>query len=120
MYLHDQGHMRGGPLAASLSSGSRRDSATTEEYSCVTRSVGEWNGLPQNARNGESTFAFMDSTLVDTSMPNLGSSQGEWNEMDFPPLVDVKERKTDFSGVWGEKKAEDEREDKGDTREIDG
>ncbi|PBL00508.1 hypothetical protein ARMGADRAFT_382575 [Armillaria gallica] len=120
MYLHDQGHMRGGPLAASLSSGSRRDSATTEEYTCVTRSVGEWNGLPQNARNGESTFAFMDSTLVDTSMPNLGSSQGEWNEMDFPPLVDVKERKTDFSGVWGEKKAEDEREDKGDTREIDG
>ncbi|PBK76730.1 hypothetical protein ARMSODRAFT_1011957 [Armillaria solidipes] len=120
MYLHDQGHMRGGPLAASLSSGSRRDSATTEEYNCVTRSVGEWNGLPQNACSGESTFAFMDSTLVDTSMPNLGSSQGEWNEMDFPPLVDVKERKTDFSGVWGEKKAEDEREDKGDTREIDG
>ncbi|KAK0208832.1 hypothetical protein DFS33DRAFT_1380321 [Desarmillaria ectypa] len=121
MYLHDQGHVRGSPLAASLSSGSRRDSTTTEEYSCATRSVGEWNGLPQAARNGESTFASINSTLVDTSMPNSGSSsQGEWNEMDFPPLVDVKERKTDFSGVWGEKKAEDEREDKGDTREIDG
>lgn len=117
MYLHDQGHMSS-PLAASLSSGSRRNSTTTEEYGRATGSVGVWKALPQAACKGESTFPSMNSTLVDTSMPISGSSQGEWNEMDFPPLV--KERKTDFSGVWGGKKAEDEREDKGDTREIDG
>ncbi len=104
LYLNDPDRLPVRSMNTLFSTGSRHDSLPDISGNpgnlSSSSAPSRWKLSPQAARHPDATVTSMTSTLVDTSIP--GTIQGEWNDMDFPPLVDAKgEPKADFGGVWG-------------------
>ncbi|KAJ7596658.1 hypothetical protein C8J56DRAFT_292852 [Mycena floridula] len=107
----DPHYVREAEHNSSLTSRVPADAQRFEGPSVDSATSGSWI-LPQPPTMGESPCTSQNSefTLVDEKTGRRSrDANGQWNDFDFPPLGDPKnERRTDFCGVWGEKKAKSE------------